>query len=75
MANLTRLEYFAGHALAGVLSSPSLSDSAYHLALHEHRINEEMEYFHPLIARIAWNVAEAMVKEGKVRGHIPTEAP
>ena len=70
MTELRLLQHYAGQALTGVLSSPDLSSTALSVAIQERRENEDTQYFQNSVARLAWNIAEAMVREGKERGHI-----
>ncbi len=71
MTDLTPIEYYAGQALNGVLSSEPVSSVVMRLASQAFHEHENSMYLATSVARLAWNVAEEMVREGKKRGHIP----
>ena len=68
-------QHFAGQALTGILSSPRWSSTLLDMKDDEPRANENeasAKYVMGVLASIAWNIAEAMIVEGRERGVIDT---
>ena len=63
-------QYFAGHALTGVLASPRWSSTL--LDMTPTTETDHAQEVMDLLAKIAWNIADAMVVEGRERGHVGT---
>ena len=75
MNQINTIEFFAGHALAGVLASPKISEGLLRV-IDYGQIEDEDHYSKEVmnsIATLAWNIAEAMVVEGRERGHSKNE--
>ena len=75
MNHIETIEFFAGQALAGVLASPKISEGLLHVIDYgdiedEDHYNKEVMHS---IATLAWNIAEAMIVEGRERGHSKNE--
>ena len=66
-------QYFAGHALTGVLSSPRWSSTLLDMKGDTSETDGDgAKHLMDLLAKIAWNIADAMVVEGRERGHVDT---
>ena len=75
MNHISTIELFAGHALAGVLASPRFSEGLLRI-IDYGEIQDEGHYNREVmhsIATLAWNIAEAMMVEGRERGHSKDE--
>lgn len=64
-------QHYAGVALNGILSSPrwsgALMDMATGSSMDKRLVAREVPDF---LSAISWNIAEAMVREGKERGFV-----
>lgn len=68
-------QHFAGQALTGILSSPRWSSTLLDMKADDPRTNENeanAKYVMGVLASMAWNIAEAMIVEGRERGVIDT---
>ena len=67
-------QYFAAHTLTGVLSSPTWSSTLLSMKAEEPEPNDDetadAKHVLDTLARIVWNIADAMMVEGRERGHI-----
>ena len=74
MNNQELLQQYAGQAMMGMLSSPTMSSMAMNLGSEVYEKTGSTSCVPDVVARISWNIAEAMLTEGKERGHITSES-
>ena len=67
-------QQFAGQALNGMLASPRWSSMLIDGLSDRVKSNESevAREFMDTLVKIAWNIADAMVVEGRERGHVET---
>ena len=63
-------QHFAGQALAGILSSPRWSSALLDMKSGGGNVDRDAKEVMNTLAGMAWNIAEAMIVEGRERGHI-----
>ncbi|MDE2779617.1 MAG: hypothetical protein OXI91_08085 [Chloroflexota bacterium] len=63
-------QHFAGQALAGILSSPRWSSALLDMKSEGGNVDRDAKEVMSTLAGMAWNIAEAMMVEGRERGHI-----
>ena len=63
-------QHFAGQALAGILSSPRWSSDLLDMKSGDGDVDHDAKDIVGTLAGMAWSIAEAMIVEGRERGHI-----
>ena len=67
-------QHYAGQALAGILSSPRWSSTLLDMSGSDGNVERHAKQITGTLAGMAWNIAEAMIVEGRERGHIGTDS-
>ena len=63
-------QHFAGQALVGILSSPKWSSTLLDMRSGDSNAEHDAKEITGTLAGMAWSIAEAMIVEGRERGHI-----